>query len=153
MANATKPTGGHPIDYAGPAVQHIHPGVYYDNTRGILSDTPAVILRGPFQRNGTVFIDYFKLKNLEPVADQTDPINITLRLVNIPDDEYTSDNEYNQFYTGDVLENFDCTSMCPCSETFVCTEKGFYLKGDQVLVAYADKPDLVHYLIMFRTEI
>lgn len=152
--NGTKNTCSNPVGYAGPMRNADHPGVLYENTQGILSDSAAVILRGPAQCNGTTFLDSFYLQNTESADPGNDPITVTIRLVTVPEDQFISDNEYNQAYIGLPSEDVDEFTLCPCEGIrWHCRMNPFYIKGDQILVAYANRPDLIRYTIMYREEL
>lgn len=156
MANnsVNKNTGTSPVGYAGPTRNADHPGVYYGNTGPVvLSDSASVLIRGPEQYNGTRFIDGILFKNEEAAGEGVDPINVTLRLVTIPLDQYTNDNEYNEAYIGLPADDIDCIGVCAAGTYCWRKFNPLYLKGNQALVAYASSPDLVKATIMWREEL
>ena len=50
------------------------------NEKGFLGSSPASILDGPMQCNGTIFIDSILFWNRLPLSSNSDPIQIYLRL-------------------------------------------------------------------------
>lgn len=156
MANntTTKNTCLDPVGYPGPTRNASHPGVFYQNKVGTLGDAPALILKGPKQCNGTIFVDSLFFKSLDPVSPSTNPINVTVRLVTYPPSAFISDNDYDESYVGLDDEDIDCFSMCPCGTmSWHCRIPNFYLKGDQALIVFADRPDLIRYTLMYREEL
>lgn len=152
MANQStnKNTGSNPVSFPGPTLNAPHPGWFYDNLQGVLDDSAAKIIPGPRQRNGTRFVDSLTFWNIRPLSSENNPIMIRLRLVTVPDDVYTSANEFPSNYLGFPSEDVDCISLCDCETLRYCHIYPMYIKGDQFLVAYASEPDVVRYVAMYR---
>lgn len=152
MANSgtNKDTGSSPIGYPGPMNNARHPGVYYENHIVNLTTSAAKILPGPLAMNGTRTVDNFTLWNMRSVGATNDPINVTLRLVTVPADVFTSSNEFPANYVGLPAEDVDCITLCDCETMRYCRIYPIYLKGNQFLVAYATENNVVRCTFMYR---
>ncbi len=148
-------TGYRPHGYAGPALQPKHPGRRFDNSRFTLSTTPQVILRGPVDPNGTRFVEGIFLKNWAELDAETNPTVVTIRLVTVPPDVYTSANEYPLDYVGMPEENLDEFGICQGgTECWNCCFTPLYLKGNQFLLAYIDtEGDHIKGITMYSEEV